>query len=112
MLAALLNVPQNDRDWNIWSWHHRLSHDAIIQAVGKQKKIGLTSYVIDPIPLDNLEDWLERNQLMHLDMDQATGAQSADLSDVDPQDKAQLQAWIQIHYLDHQTVERRLNIGT
>ena len=78
----------------------------------RQKGIELTDYVLDPINLQHIEDWLERNQQMHVDMDGLVGSQSIDLTDVDFQDKKQLQAWITLHYLDHQTVEQRLGIGS
>ena len=112
MLAALLNVPSTQNDWNIWSWHHRLSHSAILGAALRQKGIELTDYILDPINLQHVEDWLERNQQMHVDADGLVGSQSIDLTDVDFQDKKQLQAWIYLHYLDHQTVEQRLGIGS
>jgi uncharacterized protein (UPF0248 family) len=37
MIAQLLNVPKSDNEWQIWSYHHRLSHDAIRQAAMTQK---------------------------------------------------------------------------
>lgn len=112
MLAALLNVPSSATDWSTWSWHHRLSHSAILVAAQKQKGVQLTDYVLDPINLQHVDDWLERNQQMHVDADGLVGSQSIDLTDVDFQDRSQLQAWIYLHYLDHQTIEQRLGIGS
>jgi hypothetical protein len=112
MLAALLNVPSRPEEWQEWSWHHRLSHSAILGAASSQKNIELTDYVIDPINLNYMTDWLERNQQMHVDMDQLVGAQAIDLTDVNLQDPRQLQSWVYLHYLDHQTVEQRLGIGS
>lgn len=112
VLAALLNVPSTPQDWSTWSWHHRLSHSAILGAALRQKGVELTDYVLDPINMDHIDDWLERNQQMHVDDDGLVGSQSVDLTDVDFGDPQQLQAWITIHYLDHQTVESRLGIGS
>lgn len=112
MLAALLNVPATQNDWNIWSWHHRLSHSAILGAALRQRDIELTDYVIDPINLQGIEDWLERNQQLHVDADGLVGSQSIDLTDVDFQDPKQLQAWMYLHWQDHTTIEQRLGIGS
>jgi hypothetical protein len=45
-------------------------------------------------------------------MDAAVGSQSVDLQDLDPTDKNQLVAWMWSHYLEHQTAEARLAIGS
>jgi hypothetical protein len=112
MLAALLNTPSTDNEWQIWSWHHRLSTSAINSAISQQKKINLTDYQLDPINRAFFQDWLERNQQSHIDFDAAVGAQSVDLTDVDPSNHNQFQAWIFSHYLEHQTAERILGIGS
>ena len=112
MLAHLLNIPSTPEDWATWSWHHRLSHSAIEQAATTKKGIELTSYVLDPIPLNHVTDWLERNQQAHIEADALVGSQSIDLTDVDFQDRNQLQSWIYLHYLDHQTIERRLGVAS
>jgi len=69
-------------------------------------------YQLDPIPEQAFQDWLERNQQTHIEMDAAIGAQSVDLTDVDPSKKNQLSAWIFLHYIEHQTAELALKIGT
>lgn len=112
MLARLLNVPSTPEEWQKWSYDHRLSHSLILQAAFAQKKVQLTDYVIDPIPMDHVTDWLERNQQMHAEADEVVGAQSVDLTDVDFRDPRQLQSWIYLHYLDHQTIEFRLGVGS
>jgi hypothetical protein len=112
MLVQLLNVPVSDEDWNVWSYHHRLSHDAIRDAIRTKKGLPLTDYIIDPIDRGHLQDWLMRNQQLHLEMDAAVGSESVDLTDVDPNNKNQMTAWIYDHYLEHQTAEVSLQIGS
>lgn len=112
MLVALLNVPSNEQEWGIWSWHHRLSHSALLSAALQQKSIVLTDYVLDPINFDHVPDFLERNQQMHEDLGSLLGNQFNDLTDVDFRNTRQLQSWIWIHYLDHQTFEQQLGIGS
>lgn len=111
MLAALLNAPTTPEEWQTWSWQHRLSHAAILGAAAA-KGTFLTDYVLDPIPLAHIDDWLERNQQAHVDMDGLVGVQSVDLTDVDFNDARQVQAWIYLHWQDHTTVEQRLGVGS
>jgi hypothetical protein len=112
MIVQLLNVPQTEDEWYVWSFHHRLSHDAIRQAVLAQQNLNLTDYELDPIPSSAITDWLERNEQTHLDMNAAVGSQGSDLQSVDLTDVRQKESWIYLHYLEHQTAEQRLKIGT
>ena len=112
MLVQLINIPSSEEEWGIWSYHHRLSHDAISQAIRQQKGLDLTDYIIDPVPTTAFPDWLDRNQQLHIEMDAAIGAQSVDLQDVNPKDANEMAAWVYIHFLEHQTAERVLKIGS
>lgn len=112
MLCQLLNIPSTQDEWNIWSYHHRLSHDAIRQAALVQKNVTLIDYQIDPVNFNFVSDWLDRNQQLHVDMDGLVGAQSVDLQDVDVRDKNQFVAWVYLHYNEHLTAENRLGIAS
>jgi hypothetical protein len=74
--------------------------------------LNLTDYIVDPINLKYFTDWLQRNQQLHIEMDAAVNSQPIDLSQLDPTNKNQLQAWIYSHFLEHQTAENILKIGT
>jgi len=64
------------------------------------------------VPTTAFPDWLDRNQQLHIEMDAAIGAQSVDLQDVNPKDANEMAAWVYIHFLEHQTAERVLKIGS
>lgn len=110
MQAALLNVPETQNQWNIWALHHRISHDAIRQALLAQKGIALTDYQLDPINFDDMKGFLQRNSQTHQEMDAALGAQGTDLLDVDLSDERQKVAWIRIHWQEHFTAEQALKL--
>lgn len=112
MLALLLNTPQSDEDWSRFSFHHRASHDLIRQAIAAQHNVTLPPYPLDPIPFFAFKQWLENNQAAHVDMNGVLKAQGADIEDLDPTDARQLQAWIFLHAVEHQTAERILGIGS
>lgn len=110
MLVTLLNVPRSEEDWQIWSFAHAQSHQAINQTIKDKGGPALADYQLDPIPADDVKGWLERNQQAHDEMNGAVGAQSSDLLDVELEDERQRVAWIWLHFLEHQTMEQKLGI--
>ena len=110
MLVSLLNVPKTPADWAVWSFAHKQSHLAIAQAVAASGGPALSEYQLDPIPPSDLVNWLSRNQSAHNDMNGVIGAQSSDLFDVDLTNERQLQSWVYLHFLEHQTAEQKLGI--
>lgn len=72
--------------------------------------INLPDYVIDPIPDNDLKGWIERNQELHNDMNGQLGLQGSDLQDVDFDDQKQLQSWVYLHFIEHQSAEQTLGI--
>jgi hypothetical protein len=110
MLPAIANTPQTNDEWTRWSFDHRDSHDRIRAAILKQNGVNLSDYQIDPINPNSTTDFLQNNSQLHGDMNGVLGLQSADLQDVDLGDQKQLQAWIQLHYLEHYYAETKLGI--
>lgn len=109
MLPCLLNAPSTAEDWMRWGFHHRQSHDAIVSAInGKGGK--LVEYQLDPVTLDRITDWLDRDQQAHNDMNAALGTQGADLTEVDFANANQVQAWIWLEFQEHQRAEAALGI--
>ena len=106
----LLNVPKSDNDWVIWSLHHRLSHDAIRQAILTQKKIATGEYVLEPIFQVEIKSWLQRNSQTHIEQTQAVGQQSHDITDVDFNDEAAKVSWISVHFQEHFDLEQALGV--
>lgn len=111
-LVDLINVPKTDRDWEIFFFSNRDSHDKIRAAIEAQTSpaINLTDYVIYPINPDHIVDFLQANQSLHSDMNGILGLQSSDLQDVDFKIDNQKIAWFYSHYLEHQSAELKLGI--
>jgi len=110
MLAALLNVPRDEREWTIWSLHNRLDHADIRQAILAQKKIALADYNLDPIFPNDVQGWLNRHQQAHVDFTGALGQQGSDLLDVDFNDPKQVESWMWLHYSQHRDGRAALGI--
>lgn len=111
MLAALLNVPRTDAEWQQFSYDHRDSHDRIRAAILAKFKINLVDYQIDPINPDNIQQFLQNNASLHTDMNGIVHSQASDLLNVDLSKPEQLESWINLHYQEHQNVEQLLGIG-
>jgi hypothetical protein len=110
LLPLLYNIPSSDRDWNVWSLSHAASHMKIIQAVLAQKGRRLSQYQLDPIALDDFDDFLNRNQQAHNDIAGILGISNVDLQEVDVNDEGQKRAWIQLHADAHRDFEMALRI--
>jgi hypothetical protein len=112
VIVHLLNTPQTDNDWQSWSFHHRSSHLAIIQAIQAQKNITLTQYQLDPISPRDVPGFLQRNSQSHIEMNSVLDLQTVDLQDVDFKNDRQLRAWIFLHYKEHDDAETALGISS
>lgn len=111
-LAALLNIPKTSEDWDIWSLNHRLEHDRLREAI-QVKTNGATNlfqYQLDPIPFSNITDWTQRHQQAHDDFNEALSLQGVDLEGANFEDSEQIQSWIYLNWLEHQTAALSLGI--
>ncbi len=110
MLPALENTPRTQDEWNRFAWDHRDSHNRIRAAILKHRGINLPDYQIDPINPGAITQFLQNNSQLHGDMNSTLGLQSADLQDVNLGDQRQLEAWIKLHWQEHNYAE--LKLGT
>lgn len=109
-LVDLINVPKNANDWEIFAFSNRDQIQAIQQAILIQKNINLTQYELYPINFDNFQEWLQRNEQSHEDINSVLGLQSSDIESVDPKDERQLEAWIYLQYQELYSASAALQI--
>ena len=112
MLAGLLNVPHTNDDWSKWAWNHRLSHDLIRAAILTKYGYTLTDYQIDPMDPKAMQQFLQDNSQLHGDMNAVLHLPGTNLEDTDLANKNQLESWLNFHYLEHQSAEFALGIGS
>lgn len=110
MLAAVLNVPRAPDDWPNWTFNYQAVVHAIDSRLG-DLGVSVPQYQLDPLPGNDVENWLERVQQSHNDFNSAIGLQGSDLSSVDITDPRQLEAWIWLIYLELNTATIALGIG-
>lgn len=110
-LATLYNPPETERDLFAFSFSNTDHHRLIISAISTQKSIDLALMPLDPIPMFDVAGWARRHQQMHVDFTSVLGITGADLSDVDFNDQAQLEAWVRLHADEHRQADDLLGIG-
>src|ERR1700683_4059733 len=111
MPAYLLNTPVSPQDWSVWSYAHRDQHKQILEAIQAKFGVNLTEYPIDPIALDDFDDFLNWNQRYHNDMNGILGTQGSDLQQANLTDPSQREAWIYLHRREHENVANILHLG-
>ena len=111
MLAALLNVPNTEHEWAIWSLNNRDALDQIRQAIQAATGRILPVYQVDPIPFNDIDSWMDANQQAHIDFTDALGQQSSDLLHADLKNPNERQAWIWLNYKEIQDACNILKIG-
>jgi hypothetical protein len=111
MLAVLTEAPTNVEGWDRFAFHNRTSHQAINTALSAQG-LALVDPVLFPIDEGDWRGWLLRHALLHQQMDEAVGQQSADLSILDPNNPNEVSLWISTHWLEHTTAETILGVSS
>lgn len=107
---GLVDLWTEKPDWSVFWFNNWISHQDIVQAIGKQKSIPLTMYAIDPWVQDAAEDILARHQEFHDDMNLALGIGGQDLSELDFNDPAAVQAWVYQNFMEHQAAHAALRL--
>lgn len=110
MLASLLNTPRTAEQWQAWSFANYQDIVEIQQAIQAQRGISLTRYILYPIPPDDVQGWLARNQNSLDDINGTLLLQGTDLQIVDLTDAKQLQGWVYTLYQQHYAARAALRI--
>lgn len=109
-LALLYNIPTDIRSRNEWSFSNANSHLLIIQAI--QAKFGRTlpSFLLDPLPDEDVPSFLARHQQMHADMAGVTGIATNNYTALDFNDPSLLAYYFNLHAAEHVATHAALGI--
>ena len=97
----LYNVPSTPETLSIFSFENQTHHRNINQYLISKGAAIPTDYVLDPLPLFAVNEWLNRHQQVHNTMNSALNLNGSDLTAVNFQDTESLSAWIAIHAREH-----------
>ena len=109
-LASLYNVPENDNEFNDFSFNNADQHVQIARALLTKYNVVAPYFVLDPLPLQDMGTWLTQHQILHNIMNQVLGTNSNDLTAVDFQDPSQLTEWIWLHAQEHYVAAQNLEL--
>lgn len=109
-IAGLYQIPRTPQEINQWVFDNAADHVTIINGVNAKKGKLLTSYVLDPLPQEDVPNWLWRHQTMHADFDGALGIGGNDFSSLDFSDPVALEYLIQLHFNEHLAAHTALGI--
>lgn len=109
-IASLINVPKTQREWDSWSFTHKIQHDNINRAILAQKSKSLVSYILDPINQQLPDVFLQNNAQTHIDICSLLNVQGSDLTNVNWQDEREISDWIYLHWLEHSNFNTVLKI--
>lgn len=111
MIAALLEVPGTSEEWDRWAYHNRTANDLIRQAIQQQYSVPLTEYPLYPLDVSSPDQWLWWNQLAHQDFMGTLGLQSHDIESVDFKNRAELEVWIYLNYMEVYDASNKLGVS-
>lgn len=109
-LANLFNIPNNEREFSVFSFNNANQHRQIVDAIFRSKGLTLPVHILDPIPFSSLSSWLELHQQMHNDFNAALGIAGVDLTDVDFTDPQQFASWSRLHGSEHMQAAQMLRL--
>ena len=110
-MLTISEVPESELDLANWSFSHSAHHRDIIRRIFETKQKNLAEYALDPFDPNQMLVWLEQHQQMHNDMNRALGVGGYDLSEVDWNNKDQLQSWILAHFDEHVRVGQIIGLS-
>jgi hypothetical protein len=108
-LPALYAAPQNQEDWQAWSFNHAALHYDLIGAVAEQKKQNLTQYCLNPI--SDVGFFLYQHQIMHNQANAVLGTVGNNLLDYDLSDPDELAIWLNLNGSEHQAWNPLTGVG-
>jgi len=110
-LIAIASDPMEGEDQNfIWSFNHEQHH---LQIASKLTALhGIPDYDgrLDPIPKEDMQDWLYQHQAIHNIMNQSAGKVGQDLTTVNWKDTLARQAWLWQNLREHQAISDSLGV--
>lgn len=111
-LPSLYVQPQDTDAWRAWSFNHSANHFDMLAAAQEQKNVtGLQQFILDPMDLNNLGQWLYNHQVMHNQLNAALGTQGFNLLGFDWEDPQQFSMWLRLNGDEHVRLSAALGVG-
>ena len=99
--ADIQNVPADDGELQMWSFAHMAAHRDINRRILEVYEVRIDEFPLDPVIIESMDIWLDQHQQMHNQQNQVLGIAGYPLSEVDWQNKEELEEWIWMHADEH-----------
>lgn len=100
-IAALLNVPTNRDEMDIWAFTHLAHHRDVNARIFLATGINIEQFPLDPIDPDNPGQWEYHHQDMHSAVNSVLRLSGFDLTNINWKNPGELSGWIQSNSLEH-----------
>jgi len=110
-LAVIYELPRGKDDWPFWSFCHAANHYDIVRVVFEKASVELSTFLLDPMDPDNMDQWLYWHQTMHNQMNAVLQIQGNDLLNLDWRDPGDFQEWITFNGNEHYQACQILGLG-
>lgn len=110
-VATLLNIPRDDRSRHEWTFANADSHFLIINAIATQYSKNLDSFVLDPLPQLDIQNFLLRHQAMHNAYEEILGIEGDDYTAINFSDPGAVEFVWRQHANSHIQAHAKLRIS-
>jgi hypothetical protein len=111
-LATILDPPRDAPGFFVWATAHADHHYGCVSAASVKLTRQFDNYVLDPFDPEDMANWLNSHQQMHLEMNTAlniNGGYALDTLNWDDPDDVNL--WFAQNYAEHQAWAQKLGVG-
>lgn len=108
--AILFNIPNSPEEWGYWLLANADEHQQLVTAISAQKNVTLESYVLNPAPERDYQQWLLVHQKMHSDLDSVLGIGGNDYTSLDFENPVSVEYIWQQHANEHILARSALGI--
>lgn len=110
-VPAIYNMPSNRDELNMWAFANAAHHADINRRIFQLTGGVLPSFVLDPIPPNDISSWSYLHQQMHNAQNEVLGIQGNNLVDVNWSNPNELAEWIDAHASEHYQAGAILGLG-
>lgn len=109
-VANLFNIPKTPEEWGYWLLSNAAEHQQIVTAINMKTGALLDSFVLDPTPQQDTQNFLSKHQVMHDQAEAVLGVGGNDYTSLDLNDPKATEYLWQQHANEHIQFRAKLGI--
>ena len=109
-LANLANPPTNENELSSFTFAHADLVARTITHLNENNGTNIVVQQIDPLPVFDLNNWLQRVQYQHNSINDTLNLKGSDLTGLDIKNQEQVKAWTWLVFTDAQAWANRTGV--